>query len=177
MSYIYIKSLSKKSLTFLDYPDNLEHSITIYFYGCDFKCQGCSNPELQKFKCGEDINPHSLYHELQKLMKELNTNKITLLGGDPFSLENRSGLFEFLNINKIFEVCIYTGYEWQDIKKYCEIFKPLFVKTGQYNDELKQKSYKTTEEMQFASSNQELYQLINGEYQLISQNGLYKFNQ
>ena len=176
MSYLYIEPFTKKSLTFLDYPDNSNHSIPVYLYGCDFKCEGCSNPELQKQKKGMNINSYSLYHELQIFSKQFNTNKIVLLGGDPFCNVNRSGLFEFLNINKIFEICIYTGYEWEDVKKYCEIFKPLFVKTGGYNKELKQKSYKIDEEMQFASSNQKLYQLIGDEYQLVSQNGLYKFN-
>ena len=77
---------------------------------------------------------------------------------------------EFLSKTSL-DVCIYTGHSIEYVKKHnVKGFKS--VKCGKFEYENLRESYKTDELIQFASPNQCLY---DGEYNLLSENGIYKF--
>jgi organic radical activating enzyme len=91
-------------------------------------------------------------------------------GGDPLAPCNIEFTKEFLSKTSL-DVCIYTGHSIEYVKKHnVKGFK--FVKCGKFEYENLRESYKTDELIQFASPNQCLY---DGEYNLLSENGIYKF--
>lgn len=159
------------SCSFLDYPTKEDSCLSIYFMGCNHKCEGCQNLEFGDPNYIEgtiDLSPNDLVNYIEKDIKKTNSNKITLLGGDP--LYDMNFLKEFLSfIPKIYEICIYTGYNIDEIKD-LKGFK--FIKTGKYIKHLDQKSEKTDSYIKFSTSNQKLY---NEQLVLLSQGGIYYF--
>ena len=167
---------SAENITFLDYPEPYGHAVSVYFTGCSMKCPNCQNPQLQKR--GKVYNQY-YYDEFISLLKEVLkracTNKVVLLGGDPLDVQNRDFTQYLIHKNPDISFCVYTGFDWKIARGWTQGAR--YVKTGGYMEELKQKSEKTGEYMQFASSNQELYkQFIGDEYMKISNNGRVYFN-
>jgi anaerobic ribonucleoside-triphosphate reductase activating protein len=152
-------------ITFSDYPSKEDMAIICYFYGCEHNCKDCHNKELQK---SEDKN--ILYVEdLIKFCKRNNTNKIVFSGGDPLFGDNLLITKLFCKeLKKDYNICIYTGYpiEYVDF----DGFK--FIKCGKYDINNKQKSLKNDNFIQFASTNQNLYDCNK---KLISNKGRYEF--
>lgn len=157
--------------SYLDYPTQ-DWCISVYFVGCEHFCNGCHNPELASSKTCDCMTVS--YEELEKLIlhncKKHRTRKVCLLGGDPlFLAENRIATKKLLT-NKDFDLCIYTGYEYEqcaDIKGY------EYLKCGKYDALLNQESIKTDNEFILASTNQKIYN-YNGE--CISINGKLTFS-
>lgn len=163
------------TITFLDYPSNEDISISIYFMGCSHKCKGCSNPQFANEDYSEgtkEFTVEELLNELKKVSIKHKTNKISIMGGDPLFNNNLSFIKEFLNLNKSFDICIYTGYDVSYVQKNkVNGFK--YIKCGVYNKSKKVISKKTDEFMQFASTNQKLY---DENFNLLSLKGKYYFN-
>lgn len=51
---------------------------SIYFAGCDHRCEGCHNPQTWPFDAGRDMS----IDELSEIVKEADFN-VTFTGGDP----------------------------------------------------------------------------------------------
>ena len=163
--------------TFSDYPDNDSLSVIVYFNGCIHNCINCQNKELQIYK-NESIYNISFIKTLRKTCYENKTNKIIFSGGDPLYPiielhdEKIKYLLNFLyGLN--YEICIYTGYNIDTIKEN-NIFGFKYIKCGKYNYQKKQLSEKTDDYIQFASSNQKLY---DSNYNLVSRDGRYNFKE
>ena len=164
--------------SFIDYPDDCSLCLSIYFLGCDHHCVDCSNPKLQN---KENLNDTSFRRTfkigefVQTIKNECYTSKVdklTFLGGDclhPDNINNTKRLL--VNLKNHVDICIYTGYEIEYVKEN-EVEGFTFLKTGRYLEEYKQESIKTDEYLQFASSNQQLY---DSDYTLLSQDGRYYF--
>lgn len=162
------------SATWLDYPDDESLALTVVMMGCDNGCPKCQNPEFQNpfyDKMTKDYTPQELEAELQILGKRNHTNKLVLSGGDPLAPCNIEWTKEFLNITS-FDVCIYTGHNIEWVKEH-GVSKFVFVKCGKFDFKTYRESLKDDEKMVFASPNQELY---NNNFDLLSQDGIYYFN-
>lgn len=160
--------------SFIDYPSNDELCISIYYTGCDFKCEDCQNKELQKFDYykAKKIYIDDLINIIENDSKRWKTNKICLLGGDPLAECNIDFTRELLNkIGKKYKFCIYTGYTYEKCKTF-NINNFTLVKTGQYIKELKQQSIKTDNHFNLASTNQQIY---DSNFNLLSENGILYF--
>jgi len=163
--------------SFIDYPDDESLSLTIYFLGCDNNCPHCSNPELQDknydhFSAKHHKDISILLQILKADASRLRTNKLTFIGGDPLYKDNIENTKKLLNeLKDEFDICIYTGHSLQYVKDN-DVTGFTFLKIGKYIYKYKQESKKTDEYMQFASSNQELY---DKDFNLISANGIYYF--
>jgi len=128
-------------------------TVEIYISGCNKKCKGCHNPELQNHEFGKPLN----IEELIKYLKDREDlfEIISITGGDLLvhSEEEIWGLIGGLGEQFLTkELWLFTGYEFKEIP---EIVKEWFdkIKISCYNEELKQEGFP-------ASSNQQL--LIKG---------------
>lgn len=162
--------------SFLDYPSPDYSCISLYVLGCEHNCKDCSSPQLQDFNYNADNVIHKIsietiasqiYHEIEYLPYK----QVCLIGGDwlhPLNIEDTKIL---LNIISTVRVCIYTGYSVDYCKKN-NVTGFTFLKCGCYDSLLKVQSEKTDDYIQFASTNQKLY---DKDYNLISKNGRYYF--
>lgn len=160
--------------TFLDYPDNESRAVIIYFLGCEHQCVGCQNPTFKNRDCNgsKEVSIIQLYNDLVEKCTKENTNKVVFSGGDPLYIYNRDFVREFVNkYGNVFDICIYTGYEIEQVKM-MKIKGFKFIKTGGYDEVLRQESCQSDNFMQFASTNQELY---NENFSLLTRNGRINF--
>lgn len=158
--------------TWLDYPDTTNIAIEIFMIGCRHNCPSCSNPKLQSVDTPTKTF-EELYGKIQKALDKYRTNKIVLVGGEPLLQENNNHIFVKQLLEKDHEVIIYTGYSMKYVKN-LNLIGFTFLKCGKYIEKLKQESFKTEELMQFASSNQKLY---DNNFNLLSTNGQYYFKE
>lgn len=161
--------------SFIDYPDNESVALCVVMMGCCHKCEGCQNPLFQNpnYEIGTRVvTIKDLVSELKSRCERENTNKIVLSGGDPLFKTNLEFTKELLKQLEGYDVCIYTGHNIDYVKENdVKGFK--FVKCGTFKIDQKRESDKDDDKIIFASPNQMLY---NGEYKLLSENGIYYFN-
>lgn len=188
--------------TFTDWPDAESSAVIYFFTGCSNRCIGCQNSHLADvwsayINLHLDVSPFIGYDKsnigvvsfskvIYETAKKYNTNKVIFQGGDPFFINNREFVKDFLKYNKsrkiigeedYVDVCIYTGYEIEDVRKFLdnEIDLVSFIKCGRFNSN-NLNSYvgtqKTEDKLIFASKNQKLY---NGKFELLSKDGIYIF--
>ena len=155
--------------TFLEYPDNSSIATIFYFSGCDRNCEGCQNTSLKEYT---PLDEKEVLSDIVNYSKRLKTNKVVLCGGDPLYKKNLDLTRKILyNLGKDFDICIYTGALIDEVKKLnLSGFK--FIKCGVFDKTKFIGSKKTDDYIQFATSNQELY---NEFLELISHDGIYYF--
>lgn len=120
--------IARIATSFIEIPGKI--CTSIYFTGCNFKCIGCQNPELQLLSNGTLTS-------LEQILREIDENKLAkwvcFLGGEPF--EQPEFLFNLCsNISK--PIGIYTGNTFDILtKKYSKIIELpniKFLKTGKF---------------------------------------------
>ena len=141
--------------------------VSLFVSGCRNCCKGCFNPETWSFTAGE-VFTETTEEEILKLLDRYYINGLTLLGGDPFEIENQKGLINL--IRKVKQrlpnktIWAYTGYLYDvDLqeggKRYCEVTSELLssisvLVDGPFVEDLKDISLKFR-----GSSNQRLIDL------------------
>lgn len=155
--------------TFLEYPDNSSIATIFYFSGCDRNCEGCQNTSLKEYT---PLDEKEVLSGIVNYSRRLKTNKVVLCGGDPLYKKNLDLTRKILyNLGNDFDICIYTGALIDEVKKLnLSGFK--FIKCGVFDKTKFIGSKKTDDYIQFATSNQELY---NEFLELISHDGIYYF--
>lgn len=90
----------------------------IFTQGCPHKCFGCQNPETWDVEGGVDVNVSTIVSDVYNRRREL--DGLTISGGEPFMQERELCSFllnlEYALRNVDFNIWLYTGYEWEDIK-------------------------------------------------------------
>ena len=103
--------------------------LSLFVSGCTNCCKGCFQPETWNFSFGEEFDEKIENFILTELEKPYYAG-ITLLGGEPFEIDNQRGLIDL--IRKFKEkfpsknIWCYTGFTYdQDLipggKRYCEV--------------------------------------------------------
>lgn len=162
--------------TFLDYPDNFSLAVTVIIPGCNHYCVGCHSKELWGYNSTDIIeisvaDLFNLIKESTKITRTFSISHIVLLGGDPLYDENLKEVNELLKYLEFYDVCIYTGYSVAEARKRIK-GKFKYLKCNKFDINSQVISEKTMEYIQFASTNQELY---NEKYELLSENGRFNF--
>lgn len=156
--------------TFLDWPSPDDMAVVLYIAGCKHNCPGCQSPDLQDDRNFPQFDLDHVINVIRLKCKENRTNKVVFSGGDPiYHNEQLQKIIDDLKKDK-FEICIYTGFEYDEIKSKINGFD--FIKTGVYDKTKRQESKKTDFEMVLASTNQKFF---NGRGKLLSKNGILKF--
>ncbi len=141
--------------------------VSLFVSGCRNCCKGCFNPETWSFTAGE-VFTEATEEEILKQLDRYYINGLTLLGGDPFEIENQRGLIslirKFKNRFPDKTIWAYTGYLYDvDLqeggKRFCEVTRELLdaisvLVDGPFVEDLKDISLKFR-----GSSNQRLIDL------------------
>lgn len=153
--------------TFLEYPDNYSIATIVYFSGCGKSCVGCHNTTLKDYI----ERPNNLPNMIMDYCYRIGTNKIVLCGGDPLFEKNLPLTKKVVRELHTFDICIYTGFD-PDEAKDTGIFGFKFIKCGFYDPSKFIGSKKTDDFIQFATSNQKLF---DKDFNLLSKDGVYFF--
>ena len=142
--YIYINSIMKNP----SLCDGIGYRTVLFLQGCDLQCKGCQNKHTWDISKGikEDVK------ELANELREKCVNKeLTISGGEP--LMQSAALLELLEELKDFDLCLYTGHEFNEISP--QILSYLkYVKVGRFVQELR-----TTTKPFVGSTNQEFIEV------------------
>lgn len=69
--------------------------VSLFVSGCRNHCKECFNPETWNFKYGEEFN-EEVENKIIESLKPSWINGLTILGGEPFEIENQRGLVSFI---------------------------------------------------------------------------------
>ena len=69
--------------------------VSLFVSGCRNHCKECFNPETWNFKYGEEFTKE-VEDRIINSLKPSWINGLTILGGEPFEIENQRGLVEFV---------------------------------------------------------------------------------
>ena len=99
----------------------------VFLQGCKFHCKGCHNKSTWN-PCGGTA--YKIEQLASILRQKCFNKKLTITGGEP--LLQKEEVLELCRQLKDFDLCLYTGYELDDVPK--EILEYLrFVKTGLFD--------------------------------------------
>lgn len=144
--------------TFNDIP---HLAVSLWYSGCNIKCNGCHNTALEDFRYGLDLN------EIEVTLKERRklTEWVVHIGGNP--LDSIADVIVVSELAKQmgFQQFLYSGYEYNEFQKMFPqyihriLLKNIrYIKTGKYNKELSKKNCKIEGTNYFFESlNQEVY--------------------
>ena len=89
--------------------------VSVFVAGCRNHCPGCFNPETWDFEAGKVLTPFMEDAILNELKKP-EYQGLTILGGEPFEVENQVGITPLLLRVKAElpdkDIWIYTGYNY-----------------------------------------------------------------
>jgi anaerobic ribonucleoside-triphosphate reductase activating protein len=135
----------------------------IFFFGCTRGCPGCFNEWVQEEGHFNELTAFEVLAEVTRF----NNFHVSIGGGEPF--EQLKGLRELLYWLHVIEqsqkgnVLLYTGNEWEDIKRYESWFLRYvdWVVTGPFVQEL---AYPKLSDSFVGSSNQQVIALKDGKF-------------
>lgn len=87
--------------------------VSLFVSGCTHHCEGCFNPESWDFNAGELFDENAV-NEIMEAIKPDYITGFSLLGGEPFEIQNQKALLDLLKRIKTSKPTIniwcYTGY-------------------------------------------------------------------
>lgn len=90
--------------------------VSLFVSGCRIHCEGCFNKESQNFSYGTPFTKETEEDIMRALAKEY-ISGLTVLGGEPFEVENQRALTPFLRtVKERFPqktIWCYTGYVYE----------------------------------------------------------------
>ncbi|MGN0376299.1 MAG: anaerobic ribonucleoside-triphosphate reductase activating protein [Suilimivivens sp.] len=96
-----------------DIADGEGVRVSLFVSGCTHHCKGCFNPETWNFEYGEPFT-QEVQEDILKSLEPYYIAGLTLLGGEPFEVENQRALLPFLKeVRKRYpdkNIWCYTGY-------------------------------------------------------------------
>ena len=107
--------------------------VSLFVSGCEIKCPGCFNKELQDFNYGKPFTEDTI-EEILEYLKHPHVRGLTILGGEPLSPSNIKTLISLVKKvkdrfpNK--DIWCYTGYLLDDLYKLNSIETTLDAKYG-----------------------------------------------
>lgn len=129
----------------------------IFTQGCPHKCFGCQNPETWDAEGGYEAPLSTIYRDI--IGRLVHLDGITISGGEPYmhELELRQLLTWLPMRNNSYDIWLYTGYEWEDIKDHPLTKLVDVVVTGRF-----QQANKVVGKL-YGSSNQKVINAKTGE--------------
>lgn len=114
--------------------------VSLFVSGCSHHCKGCFNAELWNYNAGKPFDMDAI-REIIALCNRDYITGLSLLGGEPLDPKNITVVTNLCQaFKRVFPnktIWCYTGYKWEDIKRYM-IMKCLDVLVdGQFVEDLK----------------------------------------
>lgn len=102
-----------------DIANGLGVRVSLFVSGCRNHCKGCFQPETWDFNYGKPFDEEA-QHKVIELLSKTYITGLTLLGGDPFEIENARDLVKFVEkVKRLFpfkNIWCYTGYTFEQLK-------------------------------------------------------------
>lgn len=90
--------------------------VTLFVSGCRNQCKGCFNPETWNFDYGQTFD-EIVENEIIEACKKTYISGLTILGGEPFEVENQPVIADFIRKFKTIlpekNIWIFTGYIYE----------------------------------------------------------------
>ncbi len=90
--------------------------VSLFVAGCTHHCKGCFNSETWDFNAGKPFTAET-EEKLINLLEPSYINGLTLLGGEPFEVQNQRCLLPFLKkVRRLYpqkNIWCYTGYTYE----------------------------------------------------------------
>nr|WP_024835540.1 anaerobic ribonucleoside-triphosphate reductase activating protein [Clostridium sp. 12(A)] len=107
------------SIRSMDISNGEGVGISLFVQGCRFQCRNCFNESTWDFKGGEKWTKEK-EDEFLKLADKPYIRRISILGGEPLTDENLSGVLSLIyRIRHLYgdtkTIWLYTGYTWEEI--------------------------------------------------------------
>ena len=107
------------NIKYYDIADGLGVRVTLFVSGCTHHCEGCFQPETGDFSDGKKFTKET-EDELIKALSDEYIEGLTLLGGEPFEVDNQKVLLPFLKrVRKELpqkNIWCYSGYTYEELK-------------------------------------------------------------
>lgn len=117
-----------------DIADGTGVRVSLFVSGCNNRCKGCFNPDTWDFNFGREFTAET-ESEILEALKPSYISGLTVLGGEPFELENQRRLLPFIEkVKEVFpekDIWFYTGYILEEDlltpegKRHCEVTEKL----------------------------------------------------
>lgn len=114
--------------------------VSLFVSGCPHHCKGCFNQELWDYDAGQDMDAQA-FREILELGSKLYISGLSLLGGEPLAPEN---VYTVTSIAEFFKsyhpnktIWCYTGYRWEDVKRFPIMRYIDILVDGRFVEELK----------------------------------------
>lgn len=90
--------------------------VSVFVSGCNHHCKGCFNEKAWDFNYGEDFTDEIIDKVLNDMNKDY-ISGLSLLGGEPFEIENQKGLVKLVKrVKEKFPnktIWCYTGFDYE----------------------------------------------------------------
>ena len=94
--------------------------VSLFASGCRNRCKGCFQPETWSFTYGQEFTRETLC-ELMSYLDSEHVAGLSILGGDPFELENRACVLDICEKVRAWrpdkDIWMWTGYSFEDLKE------------------------------------------------------------
>ncbi len=118
----------------MDIADGEGVRVSLFVSGCNIHCKGCFNADTWDFCYGKPFTEET-QKEILKALEPDFISGLTVLGGEPFELENQRSLLPFVKkVREAFpkkNIWFYSGYIYEedllppDGKRHCEVTEEL----------------------------------------------------
>jgi len=96
-----------------DIANGIGVRVSLFVSGCTHHCKNCFNKETWDFNYGENFTDETI-NEIINLLSPSYINGLSLLGGEPFEVQNQKELLKLLQLVKSAypdkDIWCYTGY-------------------------------------------------------------------
>ncbi len=93
--------------------------VVLWVSGCEHRCKGCHNPVTWDINGGLEFDEAAKEEVFEELKKDY-VSGITLSGGDPLHMQNRTDVSRLIReIKDKFPnktIWLYSGYDWEEVK-------------------------------------------------------------
>lgn len=106
------------NIKYLATEDGIGCRTALFVSGCRHHCKGCFQPQTWDFEYGKPFTTE-IEDNIIESLKEKYVNGLTLLGGEPFEVENQKVLRPFIErVKKIYPdktIWAYSGYTFEEL--------------------------------------------------------------
>ena len=127
-----------------DIANGLGVRVSLFVTGCNIKCPGCHNKEIQDFHSGKPFTMETLYEIYDALSPDY-ISGLSILGGEPLDPANIGTVYRIIcKVQNFFkennfkkDIWLWTGYTLEELQKRDEFIRvPQFIDAGGIYEEI-----------------------------------------
>lgn len=115
-------------------------SVSLWWQGCEHRCEGCYSPHTWSFEDGEEFTTDTIDYIVHLLTKDNVKKNLSILGGESLSPNKRDMMYLLVKTVREqvpnIQIWVWTGYLYEDIKDVKAISLIDVLVDGKYEKEL-----------------------------------------